>query len=404
MKVIGVFSSKGGVGKTLISINLAQRLSKYGNTGLIDADMDNSNFAQFTKFTQPVEVMYDKTLKLPIWNNVKVYSNSLLLGRERGVSMTGDRYAQMISDIMEYGDWGNLDYLVIDLPPGSSDIWKSVLSIFANVLLGDVIVVQPSMTDSAIRGIRLHKYYDIPVIGIVENMAYFKCRHDEIYYLFGKSSGEKLAEQFNVPYLGAIPIIPDMNEKIANGEVFIESEVLDNLAEKITTLEIPKTSFLERLKESVLKTIKEQIEKVIAFIIVKTQKEIDAKGVASRYGFTEQRPFALTITDESKQKIISRLFLKVKDGKLVVLSKPQTVDFEIVASFKTLARMIMGKAKVNGNIVPFDPFDAWACGDVVVYGTGFMPRAVSVLKYVFSDEQFLSEVRSKYGNILEQFI
>jgi MinD-like ATPase involved in chromosome partitioning or flagellar assembly len=318
--------------------------------------------------------------------------------------MTGDRYAQMISDIMEYGDWGNLDYLVIDLPPGSSDIWKSVLSIFANVLLGDVIVVQPSMTDSAIRGLRLHKYYDIPVIGIVENMAYFKCNHDEIYYLFGKSSGEELAKQFNVPYLGAIPIIPDMNEKIDNGEVFIESEVLDNLAEKITTLEIPKTSFLERLKESVLKTIKEQIERVIAFIIVKTQKEIDAKGVALKYGFTEQRPFALTVTDESKQKIISRLFLKVKDGKLVVLSKPQTVDFEIVASFKTLARMIMGKAKVNGNIVPFDSFDAWACGDVVVYGTGFMPRAVSVLKHVFSDEQFLSEVRSKYGNILEQFI
>ena len=404
MKAIGIFSSKGGVGKTLISLNIAQRLTKYGNVGLLDADMDNSNFAQFTKFTQPIEVTSDKHLKLPVWDNVKVYSNSLLLGRDRGVSMTGDRYAQMISDIMEFGDWGNLDYLVIDLPPGSSDVWKSVLSIFANVLLGDIIIVQPSMYDSAIRGIKLHKYYDIPVIGVLENMAYFECKHNEKYYIFGKPVGDKLSKEFDIPYLGAIPIIPDVSEKIADGKILIDSEVLDNVAETITKLEIPKTSFLERFKESVLETIKENIEKVVAFIIVKAQKELDARVTASKYGFVEQRPFALTITDDAKQKIISRLYLKVRDGKLVVLSKPDNVDFEIVASFRTLARMIMGKAKKDGELVPFDPMDAWSAGDVIVYGNGFMPRAIGVLKYVFSDEQFLSDVRAKYSNILEQFI
>jgi len=99
VKVVGIFSTKGGTGKTTIAINLAHKLSKVGKTGLLDADIDNSNFAQFVKFNGKIEIGRDKTIILPEWNGVKVFSMSLLTGM-KGVSMTEDRYVQIINDVM----------------------------------------------------------------------------------------------------------------------------------------------------------------------------------------------------------------------------------------------------------------------------------------------------------------
>lgn len=396
MKAVGVFSTKGGTGKTTIAINLAYRLAKRGATGLLDADIDNSNFAQFVGFDQPVEVVGAKSIKLPVWNGVKVFSMSLVTGL-KGISMTEDRYVQIINDVMQYADWGDLDFLVVDLPPGSSNVWRAILKIFANVLAGDVVVTQPNIVDSFVKAVDVHKYYDIPIIAVVENMAYFECpKCGERHYLFGESKVAKAANDF--PTL-QIPFLMDVRK----GVVF-EHESLDKLAELVAATEVKKTSFLERVKEAVSKELKEVVVKVLAYVIVKAQKEIDGRELASKYGFTDQKPFVLTVTDESMENVITRVVMRVRDGKLVVLSKPEQAEYEIVASYKTLARIIMGKARVGNTEVPYDPTDAWLKGDVVVYGMGSVPKAIAVLKHVFAEKGFIEDVRSKFAKVLERWI
>jgi ATP-binding protein involved in chromosome partitioning len=405
LKAVGVFSVKGGVGKTLVAINLALRLREKGRTGLLDADWDNSNFAQFTGFTEPVKVTKDNKILLPVWNGVKVFSPSLLFGRDRGVSMTEDRYVQMMSDVMEYGDWGELDYLVVDLPGGSSDTWRGVLMVFGEVLVGDVIVTQPLMIDSLEKGLQLHRFFEIPVIGVVNNMAYLTCPHGEKIYLFGDpSTTAEVAKKHGYEYLGEIPFIPDLPKLIVSGKPVIESPVLDEVVKRVVEAEVQRAGFIERFKEKVTEAIKSEVEKVLAYFIVTTQREFDFKDVAEREGFTEQNNVVLTITDESGTRVLTRLVVKLKGGKIVVVTKPERVDYEIVASFKTLARLIMGKARRGDQVVEYDPLTAWLAGEIKAYGSGFTPRAIRVFEALFKNRELLEKVRSRYSKMLERWI
>lgn len=405
MKAVGVFSVKGGVGKTLVALNIAHRLSSYGKVGLLDADWDNSNFAQFTNFDGKIKVTKDNKFILPEWNGIKVFSPSLLVGRDKGVSMTEDRYVQMISDVMEFGDWGNLDYMVVDLPGGSSDTWRGVLTIFGEVLVGDVIVIQPLMSDALEKSLQLHKFLDIPVIGVINNMVYLTCPHGDKIYLFGDNNTTKeIVQKYGYEYLGDIPFVVDLPKLVAEGKPFIESEALDYTVKKIVELPIPKTSFIERFKEKLTDAIKSEVEKVLAYFIITFQKDFDVKDVAVKEGFVEQNNVALTITDESMSKPITILVLKLKDGKLIVVSKPEKVDYEIVASFRTLARLIMGKAKRGDQIVDYDPMTAWLVGDIKAYGSGFSVKAMRTFEAIFRNQELINKIREKYGNLLERWI
>jgi Mrp family chromosome partitioning ATPase/antitoxin (DNA-binding transcriptional repressor) of toxin-antitoxin stability system len=396
MKAVGIFSTKGGTGKTTIAINLAYHLTKKGfKVGLLDADIDNSNFAQFVKFNEKVEVDQGKIIKLPIWEGIKVFSMSLLFG-SKGVSMNEDRYVHVINDVMQYADWGDLDYIIVDLPPGSSNVWRAVLKIFSYVLAGDVIVTIPMTTDSLTKAIDIHSYYDIPIIAVVENMAYFKCDCNKVHHLFGEPQAEKVVN--GAPVI-KVPIIPSIYQN-----VIFSHESINTLVDLITKAEVKKTSFLKRVKEAVEKEIKETVVKVLATIIVKAQKEIDAREIASKHGLMEGKPFVLTVTDEGGEQTLARVVLRVKDGRLVVVTKQVQPEFEIVASYRTFARIIMGKARINNVLVPYDPVDAWLKGDLTVYGVGAIPKVLEVLRGVFAESSFLEDVRRKFGTILEGWI
>jgi Mrp family chromosome partitioning ATPase len=397
VKAVGVFSTKGGTGKTTVSLNLAHRLSKHGKTALLDADIDNANFAQFTKLKASIDVTPEKTIILPEWDGIKVFSMSLV--NNKGISMTADRYVQIINDVIQYGDWGEIDYVVIDLPPGSSNMWRAVLKIFAEVLVGDVIVIQPGLYDSLYKAIDLHKYYDIPVLALVENMSYFDCKCGERHLLFGEPLSEDMVKGYR---LLRLPFRPRNVENI-----IFEHEVFDELARLVLEAEVRKTSFLDRVREALSDELKQAVIKVVAYIITKAQKEYDPKhlmGLAEKYGFTEQKTFALTIMDNKMEGVITRVVLRFKDGKIVVVTKPEQIDYEIAASYRSLARAIMGKAKVNGKMVDFDPVDAWLKGEVVVYGMGSVAKAFAVIKALLQEEEFIRDVRARFGWILERWI
>ena len=385
-KAVGCFAVKGGTGKTVVSLSLARLLARKAKVGLLDADIDNSNFAQFVKAKGGVEVTPDRRFKLYDWDGVKVFSMSLLAGRERSVSMTGDRYVQMISDVMEFGDW-DCDVVVIDLPGGSSDVWKGVLTIFGQLYLGSIIVAQPNMTDATVKGVNLHKYYEVPILGVLENMSYFECEHKTRYHLFGEPKTKEVCEKLGVEYLGEIPFVP-------NFEIPIESEALSKVCDKVLTSEVKKTSFLKRFKEAVLEKLKEEVEALLVTLLLKVQKEMDLKKLSTDMGFTEQRPFVLSITNEAGDRVISRVPLRIKDGKLLVLKNPQKLDYEIATSLGTFSRVVLGKTSA---------WDAWLNGDIKVYGTGFTPRAIAVIKGIFDNEALMGEVRGKYGSLLERW-
>jgi putative sterol carrier protein len=261
------------------------------------------------------------------------------------------------------------------------------------------------MNDALEKGLQLHKFLDIPVLGVINNMCYLTCPHGDKIYLFGNTNNTiEIVKRYECEYLGEIPFITDLPKLINEGKPIIKSDTISNTVEKIVKLPIQKTSFIERFKEKITDAIRGEVEKILAYFIVTFQKEFDVKDVAIKEGFTEQKNTVLTITDDSGSKVITRLVLKLKDGKLVVVSKPENIDFEIVTSFRTLARILMGKAKRGNQIVDYNPMDAWLAGEIKAYGSGFTTKAVRTLEAMFNNQDVVNKIRENYGKILERWI
>ncbi|MEO0157521.1 MAG: P-loop NTPase [candidate division WOR-3 bacterium] len=412
VKTVCVCSVKGGVGKTLISINVAHKLKEMGHSvGLIDSDWDNPNFAQFTNTRAEISVDPKKGFTPYDWNGIQVFSMSFIAGREKSISMTGSRYWQLIDDVVRMSSW-DCEYFVVDMPSGSGDAFKSAIHVFSNDLIGNIIVSQPSMLDASKRILNLHKYFEIPVIGIIENMSYFVCPHHDppmIYNIFGTSVVDELSKEFGVEVLGRLPVFVDLSEKLKNGDPIIRgegAEVIENACKKILSMPVMKEGWVSRFKNKVLESIKQEVEKILAYLIVSVNKNISIGSIKAETGFNEERPIRLVIVDDSMSKELTSVVFKVKGDKLVVLAPPYPkIDFEIIGSFRTFARMIMRKRKLSdGTVVPFDPMDAWLNGDVVTIGVGYSTKATHAFRSIFNNQKLMDEISQKYGAILERWI
>lgn len=404
MKVAIVCSVKGGTGKTLVAVNLAHYLSEHGKTGLLDCDIDSSNFAEFVKPDGVIGVTDDKRFQLYDWNGVKVWSMSLIAEKWRPVSMTGDRHVQIVDDAIRQSRW-DVDYLVCDMPPGASDIFKTVLLEFAESIVGSVIVIQPAFYDNARRVIRLHQINEIPIVGLIENMSYFVCEHGERYDVFGESIGERLAKEFGVKFLGRIPLSVEIRRSIERGDPILKGDYAKPVIEAAEEVVKAKSvGIVEKLKRMVTGLAKREMERVLAFMITKINREFPIRDYQERFGFKEERPFSLVITDEFGSKVLSRICMRIRDGKIKVIENPRSLDYEIVTDFRTLARIVMGRMKTDRGEVPYDVWDAWLNGQLKIYGTGHTPRAVAVAREILGNQELLGTVREKFGNVLSRFI
>jgi len=220
--IVLVSSGKGGVGKSTVASNLAVTLAANGaKVGLIDADI----------YGPSVPIMFDlvgakpsaretedgKTLILPIEKyGIKLLSLGFFSDQDQPVPWRGPMASNAIKQLFNDADWGELDYLFVDLPPGTGDIHITISQSFP--IAGAVIVTTPqqvALADTR-KGLAMFGMpgINIPVLGVIENMAYFTPEElpENKYYIFGKDGGKGLAQQFNVPFLGEIPLVQGITE------------------------------------------------------------------------------------------------------------------------------------------------------------------------------------------------
>ncbi|HCC71782.1 MAG TPA: ATP-binding protein [Bacteroidales bacterium] len=204
---IVVFSGKGGVGKTMVSVNLSYGLHVHGyKTGILDADITGPNVPKMTGIQGEVHMSGNKIIPQES-HGVKIISMANLLSPDQAVIWRGPMRSKMINQFLGDVEWGNMDYLIADLPPGTGD---EVLTIAQSMKPDMAIIVttpqEVSLIDS-VRAISMAKKMEISQIALIENMSGLICpdcghRID----LFGSGGGKKQAEEMNIPFLGAIPI------------------------------------------------------------------------------------------------------------------------------------------------------------------------------------------------------
>ncbi len=214
--IIAISSCKGGVGKStmaaLISLELAQRGFK---VGLVDCDIHGPSIP--TLFNLQNVPVYANELKqlIPIAkHNLKIMSFGFLLGDGPAV-MRGPIVTRYVQQILLATDWGELDYLFIDMPPGTGDVQ---LTITQTLRLSGAVIVTTRQTLSLVdvsRGILMFEKVDVPILGIIENMAYFICEQcHKKHYIFGETAGTSLLDRFGLPTIGEIPLMPQLTKKI----------------------------------------------------------------------------------------------------------------------------------------------------------------------------------------------
>ena len=236
--IIAVVSGKGGVGKSTVSANLALALAANGaKVGLMDADIYGPSQHIMFGIRGERPMMKDnggKGLIVPIEKfGIKVMSIGLLIDEKQAVVWRGPMVSSAIKQFVSEVDWGELDYLIIDMPPGTGDIH---LTIVQTVPVTGVIVVTTPQTIAladAKKGIAMFSQAQlkVPIIGLVENMSYFTPEElpDNKYYLFGKDGGKHLSEEFDIPFLGQIPIVQSIRE---GGDIGVPAMVSDEAISK----------------------------------------------------------------------------------------------------------------------------------------------------------------------------
>ena len=212
--IIAVGSGKGGVGKTTLAVNLAIALARMGNkVGLLDADVYGPNVPLMLGSSEPPSVAGENRIIPPERYGIKVISVGFLSPGDKPLVWRGPMLHSIIKQFLGQVEWGQLDYLVVDLPPGTGDV---VISLVQTVpLTGAVVVTTPSdvSLQDARKAIEMFKQVKVDILGIVENMSYFVCPHcgHEID-VFSKGGGERTAQQFSVPFLGSIELDPDIRK------------------------------------------------------------------------------------------------------------------------------------------------------------------------------------------------
>jgi ATP-binding protein involved in chromosome partitioning len=219
-QVIAVASGKGGVGKSTVSSNLAVALSRQGlKVGLCDCDLYGPSIALMFGATdqQPMADTEERIIPIEA-HGIKLMSMGFLLGDSAPVIVRGPLATRYTQQFLQGVAWGELDVLILDLPPGTGDIQLTTVQTVA--LDGAIVVTTPQEVAliDARKAISMFAKVNVQILGLIENMSWFECEHGTRYHLFGEGGGQREAELMDVPLLAQIPLDPDTRRRCDNGE------------------------------------------------------------------------------------------------------------------------------------------------------------------------------------------
>lgn len=212
-RVVAVASGKGGVGKSTCAVNLACALQRLGaRVGLLDCDIYGPSIPLMMGINQRPTISDDEKLVPPSNHGVKLMSIGFLIDGDAPVIWRGPMIVKTIQQFLHAVDWGELDFLLVDLPPGTGD---AQLTLCQNVPLdGGVIVTTPQEASLGVvrKGIKMFEKVNVPILGIIENMSYFTTPAGERVHIFGEGGGRREAARQSVPFLGEVPIYTAIRE------------------------------------------------------------------------------------------------------------------------------------------------------------------------------------------------
>jgi len=223
--ILAISSGKGGVGKSTVATNLAIALARQGaRVGLMDADIYGPNVPRMMGVNAPPPVEREKIIPLAA-HGVKIMSLGFMIERDQPAIWRGPIIMKIITQFLRDVQWGELDYFLVDMPPGTGDAQLSLVQ--ATTVHGALIVTTPQevAAGDALRGAKMFQRVAVPVLGIIENMSYFVCPHcGDRTAIFGSGGGKRLADELEVPLLGEIPLYPAIIAGGDRGEPIVVAE------------------------------------------------------------------------------------------------------------------------------------------------------------------------------------
>ncbi|WP_139653699.1 Mrp/NBP35 family ATP-binding protein [Raoultibacter phocaeensis] len=243
--VIGVVSGKGGVGKSLVTSLLASTMQKKGlRVGILDADVTGPSIPKAFGITNPLSADADGILPAQTQSGIKVISTNLMLPEDdMPVAWRGPVVSNAVRQFFNEVNWGEIDYLFVDMPPGTSDV---LLTVFQSLPVDGIVTVSAPQELVAMivgKAVNMAKSMEVPILGLVENMAYFECPDcGKKHYIFGEPQGKEVAERYEIPAYATLPIDPAFAHLCDAGKVeeYEVGDALDAIVEQIEKAEWKK--------------------------------------------------------------------------------------------------------------------------------------------------------------------
>jgi len=395
MQVILSASSKGGVGKSEIAKLTAYQLSRDGHdVAMMDADIDSSNLSSRMGVSDKVDYTEDDLIKPVVKDGIKVYSMESAF-RDSSFSQSGEFMRVVIRNMVGGTEWDNPDYLVVDCPPGTKDIFDELVKVLREDILGAIVIGQSNTVDDVGRMTKVCNHNYVPIIGYIENMSgvwaedelVMTPKSGNVLAPFGRGSVESLADQIDGRFLGPIPLCndpTDIEEAASNTIKAIAIAVGDARQAEVPDVSQGDKGFIR----NVLSALKAAVKAV--------NEELDVGSIQERFGNPDDpKVICLEITDaQGSWMLPSKIHLKVENG-LKILRNPDNVYGGVKISSQELKFALEGERSVMDsptalydedylNTTQYGLVDAVQMGKADVWGEDVI-NYLSLLDKIFTE-------------------